>query len=54
MEELQRIQLGEPRTILIVDDDRDTCMLLDTIFRVKGYTTRVVYTGREAVQSSGG
>ena len=50
MEQLQRFQLGEPRTILIVDDDRDTCMMLDTIFRVKGYTTRVVYTGREAVQ----
>jgi DNA-binding response OmpR family regulator len=26
-------------------------MLLDTLFRVKGYTTRVVYTGHEAVQS---
>src|SRR3990172_5859203 len=50
MEQLQKLQWGEPRTILIVDDDPDTCTLLDTIFRVNGYTTRVVYTGQAAVQ----
>ena len=36
--------------ILIVDDDPDTCTLLETLFQVKGYTTRAVYSGQDALE----
>ena len=48
---VERYPGGESRTILIVDDDPDTCSMLEMIFRVRGYTTRIVNTGQEAVQS---
>jgi DNA-binding response OmpR family regulator len=35
--------------ILIVDDDRDTCQLLEIIFQREGYRTVVAYGGQEAL-----
>jgi DNA-binding response OmpR family regulator len=35
--------------ILIVDDDHDTCQLLEIIFRRQGYRTTVAYGGQEAL-----
>ena len=40
----------QSRNILIVDDDTDTCTLLDILFRANGYATKVVYSGQEAVE----
>lgn len=37
------------RNILIVDDDADTCTLLDTLFKINGYTTSVVNSGQDAI-----
>jgi CheY-like chemotaxis protein len=36
--------------ILIVDDDPDTCLLLETLLRGKGYATEIAYSGEEAVK----
>jgi CheY-like chemotaxis protein len=38
------------KNILIVDDDPDTCRLLEAIFSQQGYRTGVVYSGEEAVR----
>jgi len=35
--------------ILIVDDDPDTCQLLNMLFSAKGYNTTVVYCGKDAL-----
>jgi CheY-like chemotaxis protein/glycosyltransferase involved in cell wall biosynthesis len=50
MEQIKGLQEAPARNILIVDDDPDTCEILDLLFRVRGYTTRVVNNGTEAVQ----
>ena len=39
--------------ILIVDDDPDTCELLEMLLRVRGYRTASALGGREALQSVG-
>lgn len=49
MEQKKDEQGVQTRNILIVDDDPDTCQLLASLFRVKGYHTTVVYSGPEAV-----
>jgi len=36
--------------ILIVDDDPDTCQLLQFLFQRKGYHTKAVTSGRQAIQ----
>ena len=41
--------LTEAKSILIVDDDPDTCQLLDMLFRRKGYTTTLAYSGQQAL-----
>jgi len=50
MEEAKVLPEVPAREILIVDDDPDMCEMLDIIFRVRGYTTRVAFNGQEAVQ----
>src|SRR3989337_3198669 len=40
---------GGKQKILIVDDDPDTCQLLDMLFRGKGYTTTLAYSGQQAL-----
>lgn len=37
------------KNILIIDDDRDLCLLLDLFLARKGYTTRQTHTGSEAL-----
>ena len=37
------------QNILIVDDDPDTCTLLELLFHEKGYTTTVTYSGADAL-----
>jgi len=51
MDQVNGLQETDSRNILIVDDDPDTCDLLDILFRLEGYNTRIVYNGQEAVQS---
>jgi len=50
MEQARGLQETPTRKILIVDDDPDMCEILDIIFRVRGFTTRVASNGEEAVQ----
>lgn len=50
MEQVKGLQETPARNILIVDDDPDTCEILDLLFQVQGYTTRVAYNGQEAVK----
>src|SRR5574341_900195 len=50
MEQVKGWQETPARNILIVDDDPDTCEMLDLLFQVQGYTTRVAYNGQEAVK----
>lgn len=50
MERFNALTDTQARHILIVDDDPFTCELLAKLFRVSGFTTRVVYNGRDAVQ----
>lgn len=40
---------GTTEKILIVDDDRDTCQLLQFLFQRKGYRTMVATDGRQAI-----
>jgi len=37
-------------TLLIVDDDKDTCRIMSRIFREKGYLVNIAYNGRTALQ----
>src|SRR3990170_1295372 len=37
------------QNILIVDDDPDTCALLELLFHKKGYATTVTYSGVDAL-----
>lgn len=37
------------RSILIVDDDPDTCQMLASLFGGKGFNASIVYTGQEAL-----
>jgi CheY-like chemotaxis protein len=50
MDHVMGMQETQAQNILIVDDDPDTCTLLDTLFRARGYSTMVVYNGQDAVQ----
>lgn len=43
-------QAVKVKSILIVDDDPETCDLVEMIFRGRGYATRAVYSGREAIR----
>ena len=44
--------MDEKESILIVDDDENTCRTLSLIFRKKGYKTEVAGTGREALEKA--
>jgi len=50
MDQVNGFKLKQTQHILIVDDDPDTCALLDMLFRMWGYTSTVVYNGPDAVQ----
>ena len=50
MGQVKVFQQKQTQNILIVDDDPDTCSLLDTLFRERGYTTTVAYSGQDAVK----
>jgi DNA-binding response OmpR family regulator len=50
MNQIEAREEVQARNILIVDDDTDTCTLLDTLFRANGYATKIVYSGQEAVE----
>jgi len=50
MDQVNGLQESRTSNILIVDDDPDMCDLLDMLFRLNGYNTRIVYNGQEAVQ----
>lgn len=49
MEQATLIGNGGSEKILIVDDDRDTCQLLQFLFQRKGYRTMVATDGRQAI-----
>lgn len=47
-----KIEASESRiacNILVVDDDPDTCQMLDLLFRIRGFDTTVVSNGQDAL-----
>jgi CheY-like chemotaxis protein len=50
MAQVKNRQITDKKSILIVDDDPDTCQLLAAQFGGKGYDASIVYTGQEALK----
>jgi CheY-like chemotaxis protein len=40
-----------PKTILVVDDNRDAATTLSMLLNLKGYKTHICYAGREAINA---
>ena len=40
---------GQPRRVLIADDERDSALMLSTLLELEGYEVRTVHGGQEAL-----
>ena len=43
---------GQPKRVLIADDDRDGALTLSTLLELEGYEVRTVHGGQEALDSA--
>jgi len=50
MDQYDGLENEQNCTILFVDDDQDTCTLLETLFQANGYNTKSVNNGQQALQ----
>jgi DNA-binding response OmpR family regulator len=50
MNTLLETQSEDHHNILVVDDDQDTCRLLESLFQINGYYPTIACSGQEAVQ----